>query len=72
LLRLSEANPAAITAVLAKLAETLQPFYDYQGRLKTLLEKLASSGQRAAVLDLCNRLRDVAGVPELFAKLTTQ
>jgi hypothetical protein len=53
----------------AKLIETYQPTYDYQGVMKALVERLAALGQRPAALDLCVRLRNVDGMPKLFAKL---
>ena len=68
LLRLVEANPAAISAVFAKMLETHEPTFDYQDRLKTLVRKLGRMGQRAALV-FADCLRQVPGMREVYAEL---
>lgn len=70
LLRLVKVSPADVSVVLGKVLEGSEPFYDYQDRLKSLVGELAERGQRPAALEYCNRLWNVSGMPELFAKLT--
>lgn len=70
LLRLVETNPAGVSSVLGKLIETYEPSYDYENGMKSLVARLAGLGQRLAALDYCNRLRNVPGMADLFAKLT--
>ena len=69
LLRLAPQDPAAITKVLELMITAHVPEYDYQGRLRSLLELLAEHGQRSAVILISDRLRHLQGVESLFKSL---
>jgi hypothetical protein len=70
LLPLAEKNPAAVATVLGKAIERKVPHFDYEDRLKKLLETLVENGQKGEVILLADRLRDISGMQELFNKLT--
>ncbi len=70
LLRLAPQDPAKITKVLQVMVTAHAPDYDYQDRLKALLQFLAEHGQREAVILLSNPLRHLEGVQILFKTLT--
>jgi hypothetical protein len=67
--RLVEKDPVDVSAVVGKLLETYRPTFDYQGRMKALVERLAELDQRPAALDYCDKLRDLEGIRELQNKL---
>lgn len=68
--RLADISPAKISAVLGKVLETFVPSFDFQGRLKSLLTKLAAHGRRDEAISFANRLRHLRGMEQLFAQLT--
>jgi hypothetical protein len=68
--RLVDVNPLEVSTVLAKLIETYEITYDYEDTMKSLIARLAELGQRSAALDYCAQLRNLSGMPELFARLT--
>jgi hypothetical protein len=70
LLRLAPQDPVAITKVLKSMLSSHAPEYDYEGRLRSLLETLAEHGQREAVIVLSDRLRHLEGFEALFKILT--
>jgi hypothetical protein len=70
LLRLAPQDPAAITKTLQLMFATSAPDYDYEGRLRSLLEYLAGHGQREAVILISDRLRHLDSVQALFKSLT--
>jgi hypothetical protein len=70
LIRLVDSNPEKIAAVVGRMLETFEPFYDYDDRLKILLLRLAELGQRAAALAFCERLRNLPGIDDLYRRLT--
>lgn len=70
LLRLAPQDPAGITRVLHLMIAAHLPDYDYQDRLRSLLEFLANHGQREAVIVICDHLRHLEGVGSLFKALT--
>src|SRR5262249_19131118 len=57
LLRLVEVSPAEVSNIVAKLLETYQPAFDYRDYVRSLIERLAELGQRAAALEFCVKLR---------------
>jgi hypothetical protein len=69
LLRLAPEDPAAITKVLQSMIAAHVPDYDYQDRLRLLLDFLATHGQRDAVLVMSDRLRHLQGMETLFKNL---
>jgi hypothetical protein len=70
LLRLAPQDPPAITKILQLMIDAHPPDYDYQDRLRSLLEFLAAHGQRDTVILLSNQLRHLEGVQALFKRLT--
>ena len=67
--KLAEVSPSAVAAVVGAMLKTYAATYDYKGLLKSLLSRLAELGQRQLVLRYCEELRQVEGIPELFAQL---
>jgi hypothetical protein len=70
LLRLAPHDPAAVIEVLQLMIAAHRPEYDYQDRIRSLLEYLAAHGQREAVILISDRLRHLEGVQALFKSLT--
>jgi len=70
LLRLASQDPTAITRILQTMVAAHLPDYDYEGRLRSLLEFLAEHGERDAVIPLTNQLRHLPGIAALFKSLT--
>ncbi|MFZ3212854.1 MAG: hypothetical protein WA188_15230 [Terriglobales bacterium] len=70
LLRLAQQNPLAVTKVLRCMVAAHVPEYDYEDRLRSLLEFLAEHGQRDAAILISDRLRHLDGVQALFKILT--
>jgi len=70
LLRLAPQDPAAVTEVFQSMLAAHRPEYDYQDRLRSLLEYLAAHGQREAAILISDRLRHLEGVQALFKSLT--
>lgn len=70
LVRLAPQDPAAITKTLQLMLSIRVPDYDYEGRIRALLEFLANNGQRDAVILLSDRLRHLDGIQQLFRSLT--
>lgn len=69
LLRLASINPAVITNVLQSMIAAHVPDYDYEDRLRCLLEFLAAHGERSAVILMSNQLRHLPGIETLFKYL---
>jgi hypothetical protein len=69
LTRLVEVSPAAVAVVVGAMVKTYTPTYDFEGRFRTLLSRLAELGQRQLVLQCCEQLRHVDGIPELFTQV---
>lgn len=72
LLRLAPENHAKITVVLEKMLCSHVPDFDYEDRLRKLLELLADKGHRDSVMLQAERLRHLPGIQELYKKLTTR
>jgi hypothetical protein len=70
LLRLAPEDPKAVTNILRAMVTAHVPEYDYQARLRSLLEFLAAHGQRQAVILVTDRLRHLEGMEALFKGLT--
>lgn len=68
--RFVDESPARVSAILGKLLETYQPFFDYEDHLKSLLVRLAENGRREDAIKYAERLRDLQGMQELFDRLT--
>jgi hypothetical protein len=72
LLRLAPENHAKVTVILEKMLSSHVPDYDYEDRLRKLLELLADKGHRDFVMLQAERLRQLPGIQELYNKLTTR
>ena len=70
LTRLVEGSPSEVSAVLYKLIDAHEPFYDYENRMQSLVRRLADLGFRADALSYCEKLRAVPGLADLFRELT--
>lgn len=70
LLRLAPQDPGAITEVLRSMLTAQLPDYDYEDKLRSLLEFLAKHGQREAVIVMTDRLRHLQGIEAVFKSLT--
>lgn len=70
LLRLAPQDPAAIATVLQSMISNHTLDYDYEDRLRSLLEYLAANGQREAVIVMTDRLRHLPGIETFFRNLT--
>jgi len=70
LLRLAPEDPATITKILRSMIAAHVPDYDYEDRLRLLLEFLAANGEKEAVILITNQLRHLPGVATLFRSLT--
>lgn len=63
-------DPESISGILKSMIDSRVPEFDYEDKLRSLLELLADRGQRDKVLVMCNQLRDLPGFKELFDRLT--
>ena len=68
--RLVEGSPAEVRDALGCFIETHEPFYDYEGRMRALISKLAELGYREDAIRFCEKLRSMAGMETLFNELT--
>ena len=58
-----------MSAILGKLVAANVPFYDYEDRLKTLLERLVEKGKKSDVIAYAERLRGLPGIQDFFNRL---
>jgi len=70
LIRLAPEDPAAIAGFLQSMIAAHVPDYDYQDRLRSLLEFLSQHGEREAVILMSDQLRHLPGPATLFKSLT--
>lgn len=70
LLRLAPKDPATVAKVLKSMIIAHPPEYDYQDRLRSLLQFLAEHGQREEVILIIDKLRHLPGIQALFKSLT--
>ena len=69
--RLADTNPAATARILRVLLQRYEPTYDFEDRLKKLLEQLATHTESRPDAILCmERVRRLPGMVELYARLT--
>ena len=68
--RLIEECPAEVRDTLECFIEKHKPFYDYEGRMRVLIAKLAELGYREDAIGFCEKLRSMAGMETLFNELT--
>ena len=68
--RLVGESPAEVCDTLASFVETHEPFYDYEGRMRTLIKNLAELEYREDAIGFCEKLRSMAGMDALFNELT--
>ena len=70
LVRLVEDSPDGVSVVLGKMIQTHVPDFDYLDQLKILLEALLKKGRRQDVISHAERLRSLAGMQEIFDRVT--
>ena len=70
LVRLVEASPDGVSAVLSRVIEARVPDFDYKDQLKTLLRTLADKGKKQDAILYAERLRSLPGMQELYNELT--
>lgn len=70
LARLAPNYAKLVASALEQIAEHRFHFNDYEGHLKRALESIAEHGEREAAIRLADRMRDMRGMPELYAQLT--
>ena len=68
--RLVGESPAEVRDTLESFIETHEPFYDYEGRMRDLIARLAERGYREDAIRFCEKLRSMAGIETLFNELT--
>ncbi len=66
----AEQHSAVIADVLSATIEAHVPAYDYEDRLRKLLNTLASNGKKNEVLRMLDRLLSLPGMHDLFNELT--
>jgi hypothetical protein len=70
--RLEDISPTAIASVLFAILQTYQPAFDFEERLKKLVEaghKAARPETRRDALRCVDRLRFIPGMVQLYAQL---
>jgi hypothetical protein len=72
LTRLVDSNPNEVCTVLRRFIETHEPMYDYEGRMRDLVARLAELGHRSEAIEFCDRLRSLPGLYDLFLTLTAK
>lgn len=69
LLRLVETNPRVICDTFAKVLENYQPTFDYQDKLKNLIQILWDKELKTDAIGFADRLRHLPGMQELYSEL---
>jgi len=67
--RLVSKSAGAVCEILGVVLEGYKPSYDYQDRLKGLLEKLANAGFRGGAIEYMNKVRHLKGIEDLYRKV---
>lgn len=67
--RLAETNAACVAAILKTSLGTHVHYIDYENRLKSILTKLAASGNRPEAIVLADRLKQIPGMTQFFKEL---
>ena len=71
LTRLAPANPDGACKVLAKFIDARAPFYDYEGRMRKLVKRIAAGGYLDDAIRFCEKMRTMAGMASLYDELTS-
>ncbi|MCE2494886.1 MAG: hypothetical protein J4F40_20255, partial [Alphaproteobacteria bacterium] len=67
--RLVGESPDEVCDTLESFIETHEPFYDYEGRMRALIARLAKLEHREDAIRFCEKLRSMAGMETLFNEL---
>lgn len=67
--RLVEKNPKVISAIFQKAIESYKPTYDFQDKIKSLINKFAGCGLLEDAIRFANHLRQINGMQALFDQL---
>ncbi len=68
--RLVEKNPDPVCQILGVVLDNYRPIYDYQDRLRCLLEKLAKTEFRGGALKYMNKVRHLKEIESLYREST--
>jgi hypothetical protein len=71
LLRLAPQDPPTVTETFRSMIEAHPPEYDFQDRIRSLLQILSERGQKDKVILMADRLRQLDGIHALFRELTS-
>ena len=67
--RLAADNSQIVYQILTTLLETHVPTYDYEGRLLSIVQKLADQELRQEAMLLADKLRQLPGMRKLFKSI---
>ena len=69
LIRLVKVSPSGVGAVFRAVVDNKPPVYDYEDRVRTLIEELSGAGEREVAIYCANRLITLAGIGEIYERL---
>ena len=68
--RLVGESPDEVCDTVERFIDTHEPFYDYEGRMRALIARLAELEHRGDAIRFCEKLRSMNGMETLFNELT--
>ena len=68
--RLVGESPDEVCDTVEEFIDTHEPFYDYEGRMRALIARLAELEHRQDAIRFCEKLRSMNGMETLFNELT--
>ena len=69
LVRLVEVSPSGVGAILKEIVDNKPLVYDYEDRVRRLIEKLSGAGEREVAIYCANRLITLPGMDEIYQRL---
>lgn len=69
LTRLVHSSPDGVCRVLAKFIGARAPFYDYEGRMRSLVKTIAELEYRDDAIAFCEQMRTMTGMESLYDEL---
>jgi hypothetical protein len=69
--RFVEETPSLVADVVERMVLSNEIVFDYEGRLKTLIARVAANGERDKALELSDRLRYIPGMLHLFTQIAS-
>ncbi|MDB5991649.1 MAG: hypothetical protein JWQ10_3052 [Herbaspirillum sp.] len=67
--RFADTYPAEVARILERTLEHHEPVFDFENRLQSILTKIADGGERLKVLVLADKLKNLPGMLELYARM---